>query len=145
VSVRRNLAEVNDTAEVRAAGLLLRRDAGGCRWLLLRNRKRREWGFPKGHADAGESDLATALRECAEECGIALVAVDGDVRELRYALGGGRVKSVAYFPAVTASLRCTLSHEHDQAGWFSADEVLRRLPHDSLKALFRAHVRDLRA
>lgn len=128
---------------VRAAGLLLRKEGGGRRrWLLLRNRKRHEWGFPKGHAEGDESDLETALRETAEECGIAALAVGVPQRELLYRLGNGKLKRVTYIPARTSVMPITLSPEHDAAGWFSARGVLERLPHDSLKALFRAHLRD---
>jgi 8-oxo-dGTP diphosphatase len=135
---------VDDTDPIRAAGLLLRRGHGGAhRWLLLRARKHGEWGFPKGHADPGEDDLACALRECAEECGIALLAVDGIPRRLRYRLGDGRLKQVTYFPARTATSAFALSREHRDGGWFPAREVLDRLPHPSLRALFHGHLADL--
>lgn len=134
-----------DEIPVRASGLLLRRETGHRRcWLLLRNRKRGEWGFPKGHNEPGETDLAAAMRECAEECGIALVALDGIPRSLLYRLGSGELKQVAYFPARTQQDRVSLSHEHDRAGWFDARAVLDRLDHESLRSLFRAHLRDLR-
>jgi bis(5'-nucleosidyl)-tetraphosphatase len=130
---------------VRAAGLLLRREASGKRsWLLLRNRKRGEWGFPKGHADAGEDDVSAALRECAEECGIGLAALDGTPRTLVYRLASGTPKQVIYFPARTAQDRVILSHEHDRAGWFDARGVIERMPYNSICALFRAHLRDFR-
>jgi len=130
---------------VRAAGLLLRRESGSRRsWLLLRNRKRGEWGFPKGHNEAGESDIDAALRECAEECGIGLVALDGTPRTLVYRLGNGERKQVAYFPARTTQDRVTISPEHDRAGWYDARGVIDRMPYESLRALFRAHLRDFR-
>lgn len=136
---------MHDEDVVRAAGLLLRREAGGRRtWLLLRNRKRGEWGFPKGHAEGAEDDLACALRECAEETGIALVALDGTPRILRYRLGDGRPKQVAYLPARTAQDRVVLSREHDRAGWFDARGIIDRMPYESLRSLFRAHLRDFR-
>ena len=136
---------MDDEDVVRAAGLLLRREAGSRRtWLLLRNRKRGEWGFPKGHAEDGEGDFACALRECAEECGIALVAADGPVRTLRYRLADGRAKQVVYIPARTSCQEVVLSHEHDRSGWFDARGVLDRLGHESVRALFRAHLRAFR-
>lgn len=39
------------------------------RVLLIRHRKG-EWVFPKGHVDAGEDHLATAVREVEEEAGL---------------------------------------------------------------------------
>jgi bis(5'-nucleosidyl)-tetraphosphatase len=138
-------AAMHDDEPIRASGLLLRREAGGRRrWLLLRNRKRGEWGFPKGHAEAGEDDIACALRECAEETGIALVALDGAARILRYRLGGGALKQVVYLPARTAQERVVISHEHDRAGWYDARGVLERMPYESLRSLFRSHLRDFR-
>ncbi len=136
---------MHDEDVVRASGLLLRREIGNRRsWLLLRNRKRGEWGFPKGHAEGDEDDVSTALRECAEECGIALVALDGTPRVLRYRLSDGSAKQVVYLPARTSQDRVILSHEHDRHGWFDAKGVIERMPYESLRALFRAHLRDFR-
>lgn len=128
-----------------AAGLILRRCTGaGDRWLLLRGAKHGEWGFPKGHQDPGETTAATALRECVEETGIALLAIEGEPLELHYRLPDGRSKSVVYFPALTSCQAITLSHEHDDCGWMSAEAVLRSLPHANLRTLFSAYLRDLR-
>lgn len=136
---------MDDELVVRAAGLLLRRESGNRRtWLLLRNRKRGEWGFPKGHAEGEETDVDCALRECAEESGIALVALDGTPRILRYRLSDGRAKQVVYLPARTTQEQIILSPEHNRAGWFDARGVIDRMPYESLRSLFRAHLRDFR-
>jgi 8-oxo-dGTP pyrophosphatase MutT (NUDIX family) len=128
-----------------AAGLILRRTTHkGSRWLLLRARKHREWGFAKGHQDPGETLLETALRECAEESGIALVAIEGAPLEVHYTLPSGRAKRTVYFPALTSTSDITLSHEHLDAGWFTAEQVLRMLPYSNTRALFKAatHLRE---
>ncbi|QQE13285.1 NUDIX domain-containing protein [Planctomycetota bacterium] len=48
---------------------------GGREYLLVKHRKG-HWGFPKGHADEGETMLETAKRELAEETGICDVDID---------------------------------------------------------------------
>ncbi|TVR11270.1 MAG: NUDIX domain-containing protein [Planctomycetota bacterium] len=134
-------------SKISAAGLLLRRWHGGTdghwRWLLVQNRKRGEWGFPKGHQDPGESLRETALRECAEETGIALLSIHEPPFELVYALPSGKAKQVAYFPARTSQERVVLSREHQAFAWLPRRDVRKRLIHDTLQKLFLAHVRSL--
>lgn len=63
--------EMADETQVErsAGGVLVRRDAQGAEFLLIRDRYG-HWGLPKGHIEEGEEPLATALRECTEETGI---------------------------------------------------------------------------
>lgn len=127
------------SSPVTAAGLILHRGSRSrATWLLLCAAKHGEWGFPKGHQDPGETLLQTALRECAEESGIALVAIEGPPLELHYRLPSGRSKRTVYFPARTACQGLILSSEHRQGGWFTADQVLHRLTHANLRSLFKA-------
>jgi 8-oxo-dGTP pyrophosphatase MutT (NUDIX family) len=127
-----------------AAGLILRRtSAHHENWLLLRARKHGEWGFPKGHQDVGESTLETALRECAEECGIGLLAIEGNPLEAAYLLPNGRTKTVVYFPAITSQRHVELSAEHVAHAWMSANQVLQCLPHANMVLLFRSYLHQL--
>lgn len=136
---------MHEPPTVAAAGLILRRATEhGWRFLLLRNPKRGEWGFPKGHQEPGEHLAQTALRECAEETGIALVAIDHAPYELLYDLPGKkRRKRVAYFPATTRQDRVVLSPEHDEFAWLAARAVLSHLAHENLIRLFAGHQRAL--
>lgn len=134
----------NHEGDLVAAGLILRRMEGmSDRWLLLRSRKHREWGFPKGHQDPGESLLCTALRECVEECGIGLLEVEGTPLELHYELSGKRRKRVVYYPAVTSCSHVTLSDEHDDYAWLSAKGVREHLPYSNLRSLFESYCQRL--
>jgi 8-oxo-dGTP pyrophosphatase MutT (NUDIX family) len=51
-----------------AGAVVVRRHAGGWRFLLLR--AWRHWDFPKGRVEPGEAPLAAARREVAEETGL---------------------------------------------------------------------------
>lgn len=54
--------------------LLFDSNSGPCRFLLMRHHDR--WDLPKGHVDAGESEIECALREFEEETGIPREAID---------------------------------------------------------------------
>lgn len=55
--------------EYSAGGVLFRCTVNGPRYLLILD-SYRNWGFPKGHLDNGETPEAAARREVAEETGL---------------------------------------------------------------------------
>ena len=56
--------------EISSGGGVVRRSAHGYEVCLVSDGQ--HWGFPKGHIEPGETPEAAALREIAEETGIAL-------------------------------------------------------------------------
>jgi len=140
----------------RAAGFVLFCGEGrAARFLLLHNPAHREWGFPKGHLEPGEEDLAGARRELREETGIVDVEVDPGFRETIRYRGSLRapsppppsapLKEVVYFLGRAKEEACTLSDEHDRSGWFASEEARERIPHENLRAVFLAAARRLGA
>ena len=66
--------------EVSAGGIVFRRVPGeGAKYLLIRD-SYNNWGFPKGHLEGNESPAEAALRETAEETGLARVVLQGPIR-----------------------------------------------------------------
>ncbi len=55
--------------QIVAGFVIFRRTVDGVKFLLL-YRRGQYWNFPKGHFEAGETSLDTALRETEEETGI---------------------------------------------------------------------------
>ena len=53
-------------------------DAGQPLFLLIRD-SYKNWGFPKGHIEAGEQPEAAAIREVHEETGLADLAIRGQI------------------------------------------------------------------
>jgi bis(5'-nucleosidyl)-tetraphosphatase len=126
----------------RAAGFVLVRSAPrGPEYLLLTNKNRGEPGLPKGHAEDGEDDLATALRETEEETGLTdLVPEAGFRRELTYpATRKGRVyqKTVVYLLARMRSGKVRLSSEHSEFRWLPLEAALQVLPFSGVRAVVR--------
>ena len=61
--------------EKSAGAIIYRMENGVAQYLLLHytpssKGKRGQWGFAKGHVEAGETEIQTAKREIAEETGI---------------------------------------------------------------------------
>ena len=56
-------------SDVKSCGFLLVRGEPIREFLLMRHADR--WDLPKGHVDAGETEMECALRELAEETGVA--------------------------------------------------------------------------
>jgi 8-oxo-dGTP pyrophosphatase MutT (NUDIX family) len=115
-----------------AGAVVFRRTERGVRLLLLRAYK--NWDFPKGMVEAGESELDTAKRECAEETGLAdLDFPFGDAHKDTVPYAGGKV--ARYFLAETGQAAITLPvsrelgrPEHHEWRWVSFDEAEELLP-----------------
>jgi 8-oxo-dGTP pyrophosphatase MutT (NUDIX family) len=83
--------------------------------LLCHATATRHWDIPKGAADAGESSVATAVREVREECGLVL-----EPRALR------SVGHFAYRPEKDLVLHATLSERIDVARCICASTFIDR-------------------
>ena len=124
------------TREFSAGGVLVRRLRG--RWWLAAIRPNGKpegvWALPKGLIDAGESGAATAVREVAEETGLAVTLVEklGDVRYV-YSRGGERIFKVVSFFLLRyrggriGELPPGMELEVAEARWLPLDEAPRLL------------------
>ncbi|HEY9642371.1 MAG TPA: NUDIX domain-containing protein [Coleofasciculaceae cyanobacterium] len=115
------------------------RQADGDRFLLIQHWAG-HWGFPKGHADPGETAIATACRELEEETGIQ----DYDVIEAvsfteKYTFVRERKlveKTVTYFPAFvkSATVTCQEQEIKDYA-WVNLDDALQKITFNQARQL----------
>ncbi len=111
---------------------MFRRTERGPRLLVLRAYK--NWDFPKGMIEPGESELDAAKRETAEETGLAdLEFPFGDEHQDTLAYSGGKV--ARYFLAETDKgvIELPVSAElgrpeHHEWRWVSFDEAEELLP-----------------
>jgi 8-oxo-dGTP pyrophosphatase MutT (NUDIX family) len=129
-----------DPANLSCGAVVVRRVDGG--WVTLMLRAYRNWDFPKGLRESGETPLATATREVAEETGL---------RDLDFAWGEAhfdtgpyaRGKTARYFLAETRTAEVTLGilpgatrPEHHEYRWVDFD-----MAHDLAAPRVRAVIR----
>jgi bis(5'-nucleosidyl)-tetraphosphatase len=115
------------------------RQAEGDRFLLIQHWAG-HWGFPKGHADPGETAIATARREFEEETGIQAYQVLEQVSFTeRYTFMRDRrpiEKTVTYFPAFvqSATVTCQAQEIKDYA-WLTLDLALQKITFNQARQL----------
>jgi bis(5'-nucleosidyl)-tetraphosphatase len=90
------------------------RQEDGDRFLLIQHRAG-HWGFPKGHAEPGESAIVTACREFEEETGIRNYEPLDSIsftEQYRFVQNERAIqKTVTYFPAWVQSKAVTCQEE----------------------------------
>lgn len=112
----------------RSAGVVIVKNDGG-EWQLLMLRAYRDWDFPKGEIDEGETPIEAAVREAAEEASLTALAFDwGDdwCDTAPYSRG----KIARYFLARTTGGKVTLGispvlgrPEHHEFRWVTIAEA----------------------
>ena len=68
-------------------------------YMLIARKQSAYYAFPKGHAESGESEIETALRETWEETALKPTIIDGFRHEMLVPLANGNDKTIAYFVA----------------------------------------------
>lgn len=123
---------------VRAAGgVVYSYDPGGALALLLIRDRHRAWTLPKGHLEPGEGDEEAAVREIAEETGVACV-IERPLARVRYPVyrrGVWRDKEVAYFLARAPHTTPTPAIDEGivVAAWVPPARALRTLSYPQVR------------
>jgi 8-oxo-dGTP pyrophosphatase MutT (NUDIX family) len=125
----------------RSAGFIVFRPGRcGREYLVVRDRKHGNWGFPKGHLETGEDDMAAARREVREEAGLeGLEPVRGFREELGYRLRSGKMKtSVFFLAALPRRARVAPgAREVTDWAWLPLEAAVERLSFEAAGELLR--------
>ncbi len=92
-------AHITCLYEKSCGAVIFRRHSGNVEYLLIKNRKGNNWGFPKGHMEVHEDERQTAVREVKEETGLNIRPLDGFRTISEYHPKGRITKQVIFFVA----------------------------------------------
>ena len=118
-------------------------------YLILRQTKG-HWGFPKGHPEAGETDVEAALRELSEETGIATCTIIPGFRDIQhYSLEQNAVpieRELLLFVGETADEKTVVQPgETEEIVWLPYEEARERITYSESKGALDAAERFLRS
>lgn len=122
--------------EKSCGALVFRRFHGNTELLLIKHANGGHWSFPKGHVEAGETEVETALREIKEETGIDVI-IDPSFREvISYSPKKDTQKDVIYFIARAQNYDYTPQEEEiAQIKWVEINRAHTILTYDNDKQL----------
>ncbi len=114
-------AEPADAApQVRAAGGVVVRLDGTV--AVVHRPRQNDWTLPKGKLEAGEDDVAAAVREVEEETGWSAV-ITADLGTVEYTLPDGRRKRVRWYSMQAQQSVREPARDVDEVRWLPPDEV----------------------
>ena len=130
--------------EVSAGGIVFRRDGERTFFLLIRD-PYRNWGFPKGHLEEGEEPAAAAVREVAEETGIAGVEMHSPIETIdwTFRFRGRRIHKTCHFFLMETTERRTSPQGAEGISacrWATYEQATKMIAYDNARAVLeQAH------
>ncbi len=136
------MAKPSPVEETSAGGVVFRRTDGGPLVLVIRDAYK-NWGFPKGHLEQGEDAAAAAVREVAEETGLADLVPHGLIRDIDwfFRFRGRLIHKTCTFVLVESPAGEALP-QHDEGitacRWLPLEEALRVVSYANARDVLRA-------
>lgn len=119
----------------KSCGVLPYRDVNGQReFLLVFETYSKCWSLPKGHIEAGETDIETALRELKEETGLNAKLDTSRCASIDYPISSFARKEVAFYLGEVNGEPKVRNGEIDKFKWVTAKKLRDYLFPDTLVA-----------
>lgn len=131
-------AKIDCLYEKSCGAVVFRRTASGVQYLLIKNKRSENWGFPKGHIEEGETEQQTATREVLEETGLHINILPDFSAKSEYSIQGRVEKFVTIFLATTDDGAPRIQEEEiDDYAWADYGNALRILKFDNDRSIMR--------
>jgi 8-oxo-dGTP pyrophosphatase MutT (NUDIX family) len=128
--------------EVSAGGIVFRRVPGEpTRFLLIRD-PYRNWGFPKGHLEDGETPAEAADRETCEETGLERLILHGPIRliDWHFRFRGRRIHKYCHFFLFESTEGTPVPQQSEgisDYSWLPLDKALKKLSYDNARGVLK--------
>lgn len=129
--------------EVSAGAVVVRGAENGTIDVLLIEDSYGNWGFPKGHVEAGETSEDAALRECSEETGLTSLRTIAPIgtTDWYFRSGGGLVhKFCDYFLLETPAGSEALPQHGEgirACSWLNPDDAVARITYANARTVLQ--------
>ena len=130
---KRGTYDISCLYECSCGAIVYRIINGEVRFLLIKNKRSANWGFPKGHMERGENETETAYREILEETGIRAEFLPDFRYKSEYSIQGRIEKKVIIFLATTKDTNTVIQREEiEEYLWLKYDKAMNslRFPND---------------
>ena len=118
--------------EKSCGAIVIHKHGDRCKILLVRNHNGRNYSFPKGHVEQGETEEQTAIREVKEETGLDITIIPSFREVADYCPFGKIRKRVVFFMAQTMSDKVHIQEEEiDSYIWVDLNEAHHRCTYDN--------------
>ncbi|HNV77502.1 MAG: NUDIX hydrolase [Gemmatimonadetes bacterium] len=127
--------------EISAGGVVVRLHGGRPLFLLIRD-SYRNWGFPKGHLEPGETADAAAIREVAEETGLGDLRLRAEIETIDwyFRFRGRLIHKVCHFYLMESDSAVT-SPQRDEGitacRWETFERAAELVSYENARAVLR--------
>ncbi|MDE1919086.1 MAG: NUDIX domain-containing protein [Patescibacteria group bacterium] len=123
--------------QIEKAGAIVLHHDDSARVALMYRAKEKDWSFPNGHIEVGETPRAACMREVEEETGLK-ADVLSQLPDNEYLHKTGKKIVTHMYLVRSKGGNFVTEHPEDKIEWVAIQEVKHRLAYDNLKDYYNS-------